>query len=83
MYTIKNSHTNAGLDRSSCEVSAVFSYFKGNRSVSTDLSKNSKIQKFAELFPVGVAELNAKRSKDVTTDGQDKVVSCYMLSENA
>jgi len=52
-----------------------FSYFKGNRSVSTDFSKNFKIQKFTELLPVGVAELNAERPKDVTTDGQDKVGS--------
>jgi len=58
------------------------SYFKVNHKVSTDFSKNSKIQKFTELFPVEVVELIAERSKDMTLDGQDKVESRYMLSEH-
>jgi hypothetical protein len=67
-------HTNASLDMSSCEVSIVLFYFKGNRNVSTNFNKKSKVQNFTELFAMGVAWLNAERSKDITADGKDELV---------
>jgi hypothetical protein len=64
-------------------VSVVLSYFKENQKLSTNFNKKSKVHKFTDLFPVGVAWLNAERSKDITADGMDKIGSRYMFSENA